>query len=64
MIYVVLQAVLKNDLYIRLTHNFHYRNPLLLVCPVGLFPLPATLWLAHERGEKIWPEIQAPVLVI
>ena len=43
MIYVVLQAdaVLKSDLYIRLRQSFHYRNPLLLVCSVGLFPLPA-----------------------
>ena len=47
MIYVVLQVVVKNDLYIRLTHNFHYRNPLLLVWPVGLFPLPATLFYLY-----------------
>ena len=47
MIYVVLQAVLKSDLYIRLTHNFHYRNPLLLVCPVGFSPLPATLFYLY-----------------
>ena len=44
MIYVVLQAVLKNDLFIRLTHNFHYRNTLLFVCAVGLFPVTATLF--------------------
>ena len=47
MIYVVLQEVLKNDLYIRLTHNFHYRNPLLLVCPGGLFPV-------REREREIF----------
>ena len=47
MIYVVLQAVLKNDLYIRLTHNFHYRNPLLLIgLSGGTFSSPGHTFLS------------------
>ena len=58
---LVLSKKLKNYLYIRLTHNFHYRNLLLLVCPVGFFPLPATLFYLYVfLGINTFYMVQGP----